>query len=218
MVNLANIYYVNNIGYPNSMLFTNSRSIPLTNHTNPAAMFMQRRQIKTYSPQNTSSKTIPPPPPTPPKKKMKWGQPTWFLFHALAQKVREEHFQKVRKELLDIIYTICTNLPCPDCASHATKYISAINFNRIQTKEQLKDMLFIFHNTVNERKGFPMFNRGDLDAKYAAANLVPIIQNFMVHFRDKHASIHMIANDMHRARLSNTLIQWFQNNLKYFDP
>ena len=200
------------------MLFTNSRSIPLTNHTNPAAMFMQRRQIKTYSPQNTSSKTIPPPPPTPPKKKMKWGQPTWFLFHALAQKVREEHFQKVRKELLDIIYTICTNLPCPDCASHATKYISAINFNRIQTKEQLKDMLFIFHNTVNERKGFPMFNRGDLDAKYAAANLVPIIQNFMVHFRDKHASIHMIANDMHRARLSNTLIQWFQNNLKYFDP
>ena len=200
------------------MLFTNSRSIPLTNHTNPAAMFMQRRQIKTYSPQNTSSKTIPPPPPTPPKKKMKWGQPTWFLFHALAQKVREEHFQKVRKELLDIIYTICTNLPCPDCASHATKYISAINFNRIQTKEQLKDMLFIFHNTVNERKGFPMFNRGDLDAKYAAANLVPIIQNFIVHFRDKHASIHMIANDMHRARLSNTLIQWFQNNLKYFDP
>jgi len=202
------------------MLFTNSRSIPITNHNNPATMFMQRRQIKTYSPQNPSPKPVPQPPaqPTPTKKKMKWGQPTWFLFHALAQKVRVEHFQQVRKELLDIIYTVCTNLPCPDCASHATKYINAINFNKIQTKEQLKDMLFIFHNTVNERKGFPMFNRGDLDAKYAAANLIPIIQNFMVHFRDKHASIHMIANDLHRARLSNTLIQWFQNNLKYFEP
>ena len=200
------------------MLFTNFRSIPMANN-NPPAMFMQKRQIRTYSAQNPPKAAEPPPPPSaPPKKKMKWGQPTWFLFHALAQKIREENFQQVRKELLDIIYTICTNLPCPDCAAHATKYISAINFNRIQTKEQLKDMLFIFHNTVNERKGFPMFNRGDLDAQYSAAKLVPIIQNFLVHFRDKHASIHMIANDMHRARMSNTLTAWFQSNLKYFDP
>lgn len=198
------------------MLFTNTRSIPLLNNR-PNTTFMQRRPIKTYSPQ-TPPKIEPSPPPTvPPKKKMKWGQPTWFLFHALAQKVREEHFPQVRKELLDIIHTICNNLPCPDCASHATKYISSINFNKIQTKEQLKDMLFVFHNTVNERKGFPMFNRGDLDTKYAAANLIPIIQEFLFHFRDKHASIHMIANDMHRARLANTLTHWFQNNLKHFE-
>lgn len=182
-------------------------------------MFIQKRQSRTYSPQNPQPKSEPPPlPPAPPKKKMKWGEPTWFLFHVLAQKVKPEHFKRIRNELLDIIYTVCNNLPCPDCAAHASKYIASVNFNKIQTKEELKDMLFVFHNTVNERKGFPMFNRGDLDEKYAAANLVPIIQNFMVHFRDKHASIHMIANDLHRSRLSAKMSAWFQANLQYFEP
>lgn len=159
----------------------------------------------------------PPPPPEPPKKKMKWGEPTWFLFHTLAHKVRDDAFPMIRKELLDIIYTICNNLPCPDCAGHATAYMNGINFSTIQTKEQLKEMLFIFHNSVNQRRKVALFNREDLDTKYAAANLIPIIQNFMKHFRDKHASVHMIANDMHRGRLASSITSWFQKNICCFD-
>ena len=95
--------------------------------------------------------------------------------------------------------------------------MNKINFNTIQNKEQLKDMLFIFHNEVNKRKFVPLFSREDLESKYRLANTVPVIQNFMVHFRNKHASIHMIANDMHRGRISNIMSEWFNNNIKYFD-
>ena len=194
------------------MLFTNTRSIPIqkTNTITPFATRQVQRQtvITPVTPVDVSTTT---------PKKMKWGEPTWFLFHTLAQKVREETFQVIRTELLNIIYTICNNLPCPDCAKHATVYMNGINFASIQSKEQLKDLLFTFHNEVNKRKSIPLFNRGDLDAKYNVANLVPIIQNFMKHFRDKHASIHMIANDLHRKRLSIKLSEWFQSNLNYFE-
>lgn len=152
------------------------------------------------------------------KKPMKWGEPTWFLFHTLAEKVKEENFQQIRKELLDVIYTICVNLPCPTCATHATQYMNGINFNTIQTKQQLKDMLFSFHNTVNGRKQYPLFDYSELDAKYSSANTINIIQNFMVHFQDKHSSIHMIANDMHRARIATILKKWFNENIVYFQP
>lgn len=151
------------------------------------------------------------------KKPMKWGEPTWFLFHTLAEKVKDEYFSQIRKELLDVIYTICVNLPCPTCAVHATQHMNGINYSTIQTKQQLKDMLFAFHNTVNGRKGFPLFDYSGLDAKYSAANTVLIIQNFMVHFEDKHASVHMIANDMHRARIAKILKKWFNENIQYFN-
>jgi hypothetical protein len=73
-------------------------------------------------------------------KKMKWGEPTWYLFHALAEKVKEDRFQAIRGELLNTIYVICKNLPCPLCANHATQYMNAINFNTIQTKKDLIDL------------------------------------------------------------------------------
>jgi len=172
-----------------------------------------------YSPPTQAKAVLPEPVPQPePKKKsMKWGQPTWFLFHTLAEKVRPECFAQIRAELLNTISTICSTLPCPDCANHAKQYMAGINFNAIQTKEQLKDLLFTFHNDVNRRKQFPLFPRSELDAKYVNANTVAIIQNFMVHYVDKHASIHMIANDFYRSRIAAQLKAWFLANIQYFD-
>lgn len=149
-------------------------------------------------------------------KSMKWGQPIWFFFHTLAEKIKEESFKKIRAELLNIIYTVCVNLPCPTCASHATEYMNNINFNTIQTKEQLKEMLYVFHNSVNKRKNFPLFPRENLEEKYSKANTINIIQNFMIHFSDRHASIHMIANDMHRQRITKKLKDWMNINIHHF--
>lgn len=151
-------------------------------------------------------------------KKMKWGEPIWFLFHTLAHKVKEEHFAQIRTELLNNIYNICNNLPCPMCATHATEYMNKVNFKTISKKQDLKDLLFVFHNNVNERKGFDMFLYADLDKKYDTANTRNIIYNFINAFQDKHKSIHMIANDMYRKRLVAILKEWFNANIQYFDP
>jgi len=153
----------------------------------------------------------------PKKKSMKWGEPTWFLFHTLAEKIKESDFQAIRTELLNNIYTICANLPCPDCAAHAKSYMDGINFNVIRTKNDLKELFYTFHNMVNSKKGFPIFPRNQLEEKYSKAKTINIIQNFMHHFSDKHASIHMMANDMHRGRIVEYLKTWFNMNIHHFE-
>ena len=151
-------------------------------------------------------------------KKMKWGQPTWFLFHTLAYKIKDEYFQKLRVELLDIIYAISSNLPCPMCAGHAVEYLTSINYRMIQTKQDLINVLYKFHNEVNKKKGFAIFPYEELETKYSTAVTKNIIFNFILHYQDKHKSIHMIANDMFRARHVIILKEWFNNNFKYFNP
>ena len=92
------------------------------------------------------------------QKKMKWGEPTWFLLHTLCEKVKDENFGEARQGLLSILYTICTNLPCPECSSHAKTYLNNINWTTIQTKTQLKRVIFDLHNSLNIKMGFRQFN------------------------------------------------------------
>lgn len=153
----------------------------------------------------------------PAHKKMKWGEPIWNLFHVLAEKVKESDFQLIRSELLNVIYTICSNLPCPDCANHAIQYLNDIHYKNIQTKEQLKNMLFRFHNEVNSRKQFPLFPREQLEEKYSNYALFPVLHQFMVVFQDKHKSIRMIADDFHRTKVAKSLKEWFNNHISSFD-
>ena len=215
------------------MLFANRRQIAMQNinATNNANdnVNMKQLQMMQVSYRNKSAQyrqitgkaqTSPPEPIPldPSKKKMKWGEPTWFLFHTLSYKIKDEYFSQFKDDLLNKINVICSNLPCPDCAAHATKYMNNINFKSIQNKEQLKQMLFKFHNDVSEKKGNPTFSYNDFDAKYSKANTKAIIENFMVHFQDKHFSVRMIANDFHRARLVIILKEWFISNIQKFEP
>ncbi len=151
-------------------------------------------------------------------KPMKWGEPTWFLFHTLAEKVKEEEFSKFRVELLKTIYLICTALPCPECAKHASDYMNSINFDGIRTKEDLKLMLYTFHNVVNGRKKFELFKREDLDEKYKKTNTVKIIQNFMMSFSPaKNRTLSIDVNKHYRQVITNQLVDWFNKNITKFD-
>lgn len=152
-------------------------------------------------------------------KTMVWGEPTWFLLHTLVEKIKESDFLLLRQELVHIIYLICTNLPCPTCSDHARSYLNTINLDSIQTKTQLKDMLFVFHNSVNKKKQYPMFDYTELEEKYSKAITINIIRNFILHYKDSHSSsILMIANDFHRSNIVNHITQWFSKNIHHFSP
>ena len=153
-----------------------------------------------------------------PSKKLPWGEPIWFLFHTLAHKVKEKSFHLVKDELLNIIFLICNNLPCPDCANHATRYLQGVNFDTIATKEQLKEMLFNFHNSVNMRKGLPIFPREQLDEKYNTAITVNIINNFYYNFDKSSHNQKMAANGFHRTRTIQRMKTWIAKHVYYFDP
>jgi len=152
-----------------------------------------------------------------PAKKVKWGEPTWYLLHTLSIKVKESEFKKIRVDLLNRIYAICVNLPCPDCANHAKIYLDNINFNTIQSKEDLKMLLYSFHNDVNKRKGYPYFPYDKFDEKYSLAITNNIIQNFMFHFSDRNRSLKLLATDLHRAQLCKVLKEWFNEKINSFD-
>lgn len=156
------------------------------------------------------------PPATPDAPKNVWGAPTWFLFHTLAHKIQEDHFAAVHDELLNIIYSIACNLPCPYCAEHAKRYLDGINFQAIQTKDQLKRMLFEFHNSVNARKNYPAFTWEDLDAKYETAVTVNIVQNFITVYSKKTNNIRLIADDLKRRSIYTKLRTWFMAHASQF--
>ena len=157
------------------------------------------------------------PPPVSNSGKMVWGQPVWFLLHTLSYKVKEETFPQFRDELLRIIYVICTNLPCPTCSEHAKTYLDGINMATIRSKEQLKIMLFTFHNVVNQKKGYPIFSYNECEAKYTKAITINMIHNFMPFFKDKARSLKLMASDFQKRYTVKMLEKWFQKNIMAFD-
>ena len=192
---------------PTVGFYRKSLMFPFPIQTSPISNNSENNSIRTSIPDTQIQKP----------KKMKWGEPTWFLLHTLAEKVKNDSFSHIRIELLNTIYTICTNLPCPDCSAHAKNYLDSINFNTILTKHDLKQMLFNFHNELNAKKKFTIFTQEELDMKYQTANTINIIYNFMDSFLDKHRSPQMIANDMFRRRIAGKLGEWFNTNIIYFD-
>lgn len=145
-----------------------------------------------------------------------WGKSTWYLFHTVAEKIKDEYFLQKRKEILDLIFLICRNLPCPICSEHAKEYLNSINFNNIQTKQSLKRMLFDFHNNVNAKKDYPVFNISELKM-YEGAVLSNILQYFLNNFIMKTNSIQFVNVTIQRNMIKREVKKWFDNNMHYFN-
>lgn len=200
--------YNKNIPFSVMQRNTTSKNIQMGNFSKIAKIVNQTKMNTQISQQTISPEVN--------ANKMKWGEPTWFLLHTLCEKISDENFVLIRQSFLKIIYMICTNLPCPDCSAHAKMYLDGINFNAIQTREQLQRILFDFHNSVNKRKGFKIYNYSDL-SKYSTAITINIIYNFMNYYDVKNHSIHMISNDIYRNRMIISIKEWFNTNIQYFN-
>ncbi len=152
-----------------------------------------------------------------PSDKPIWGSRTWLFFHAIAAKIKESDFSIVKDELFGLIDRICNNLPCPICSNHASEYLRNNNMRRlVRCKSDLIKYFFVFHNVVNQRKKYPLYQESNLDV-YNTANLPKIFQAFIVAFEDRNKNLNMMNNNLLRYRVSSELIQWFQINNKYFD-
>lgn len=150
------------------------------------------------------------------KPKMKWGAPTWTFLHTLVEQFKDTSFRAMRQELFRIIFTICTNLPCPICSKHAQEYLSKININSIQTKQDMIHMIFVFHNEVNKRKSVAQFPIDGLD-KYKSGNYKAITNNFIVHFQEKTKNVHLIADEMYRQRNIAIVKRWIVDNIDHIE-
>ena len=148
---------------------------------------------------------------------MTWGAPTWYFLHTLAEKIYENEFITIRTELLNIIYMIISNLPCPLCSDHGKTYLKSVNFDNIQTKDDLKKMLFEFHNLVNIRKNYALYSYDDLIDKYKKAITINVFQNFMFYFSKKSGNIRLISEDLHRQIMLNQIRDFLQTKINKFE-
>lgn len=148
--------------------------------------------------------------------KMKWGAPTWTLFHCIPEKINDENFIKYKDSIIRVIVTICGNLPCPSCSSHAKQYMSKVNFIAIKTRDDLKKMLFIFHNSVNERKGYSQYLYDNLDEKYDNLDFTKVVNEFMFHFQKKTYAPNLISEQIYRQNQVQNIKKWFNDNIHIF--
>jgi len=148
--------------------------------------------------------------------KMVWGKPTWYLLHTMAEKIRADFFAANRLDVLQTIYTICINLPCPTCSGHAKEYLTKNQFFQVRTKDELKSCLYHFHNAVNARKGVRIFPAEQL-SQYSQAIPAQIVEQFLIAYSRKSKNIRLIADDMHRQSVTAQVRAWFQRNIQYFD-
>jgi hypothetical protein len=149
-------------------------------------------------------------------KVMKWGEPTWFLFHTLSVKIKEEEFIRVKDDLLNMVYSICVNLPCPICSDHAKEYFKTVNFRAIQSKTQLIDFFYQFHNMVNKRKHFEPFPRDQVEEKYNKAITKNIFLYFQQGFNDHSFNPKHISDQYIRLRVLKGFNEWFYKNAYAF--
>ena len=145
-----------------------------------------------------------------------WGPCTWYLFHTLAEKVKEDSFHIIKDGLISLIKMICNNLPCPECASHAQYKMGTLNVNSIRNKRDLQLMLLSFHNDVNQRTGKPLFTEQQLDDKYKKANITQIIQYFFQIWQKPNPNPKLLTNSFHKNQILKEFSNWWKTNYSHF--
>ena len=127
-----------------------------------------------------------------------WGNTVWYLFHTLAYNIKESDFSEVKTDFIYIIKTISSNLPCPECSSHAIYELEKVNFDNINSKEELKLLLFNFHNYINRKLQKSQFEYSELDKKYSQANINIIYNNFFIIFNSNSNIPQLMSASFHR--------------------
>ena len=127
-----------------------------------------------------------------------WGNTVWFLFHTLAHKIKESDFNELKNDIIYLVKTVSTNLPCPECSQDAANELNKVKFDNINSKEELKLLLFNFHNYVNRKLKKPIFELSQLDNKYSKANIKVIYRNFFIIFASNSNTPQLMSATFHR--------------------
>lgn len=143
-----------------------------------------------------------------------WGPSTWKFMHTLVAKIKEDSFPIIGVSLIGILIQLCNNLPCPECSQHAKEFWAKVKTNNIKTKTDLINLLFVFHNMVNKRKGYMPFKYEHL-SQYDEYKLVETYNIFARNF-NTNGNMNLINESFHRNMMLASLKNWLMANIKHF--
>ena len=147
--------------------------------------------------------------------KKEWGNATWYLFHTLSYKMKDEYFEELKDDFLNMCSRICSNLPCPDCSEHASSIMRNLNRGNIKTKKDLQMFFFDFHNSVNKRVKKPVFSESSM-FMYRNAVTKNIVFNYISTMSKKYHNIKLLTNSFHRDATMNDFKKWISHNSNKF--
>jgi len=145
-----------------------------------------------------------------------WGPPIWNLFHTLIEKVNENAYPYISRQLFNIIVRICKFLPCPECSNDATLFLAKLKIENLKTKHDLKNTFYLFHNYVNAKKRKPLFNYANINI-YKRYKLIQIINNFILAYNTK-GNMKLLAESFQRQFIVKDFKAWFSANIMAFFP
>lgn len=148
----------------------------------------------------------------------RWGPSTWNFFHTLADKIKDEAYEKHFPILWKHLVKICNSLPCPQCSEHAGDYIRGFRHTQFKNKQVFKQFIFQFHNEVNARtKKQPA--PFDILSKYESERLSDAFNSFFLSWNDvnNRSNITLLAHSFSRKKTIHDFHIWFYSNLDIFD-
>lgn len=141
-----------------------------------------------------------------------WGPPTWIFFHSFIECINPDFYKQNISTIISIIKSICFMLPCPFCVKDAKQAMKSLNNNHVPTKEHMKQFLFNFHNSVNDRLRKPRFTNY---TKYKYARFNNIINNFLQSFKTP-AFSKRFTEQLQRKKLKKRITKFIYNNTSQF--
>lgn len=147
--------------------------------------------------------------------KEQWGKACWYMFHTLAHKLKPERTDLV-EPLLNNIINICNNLPCQECSLHASSVMSNLNKKAIKTPRDLANMVWMFHNTVNEKLKTKQITLEEHDEMYSRALLVPVVNHFMMVMNQRIGNERAIMYSMSRQMAVADFVLFVKKNVNAF--
>jgi hypothetical protein len=145
-----------------------------------------------------------------------WGPAIWTLFHTLAEKINEEAYPYVYKQLFAHFQRICHFLPCPDCSKDATRFLANIKITNVKNKNDFKNVFYVFHNYVNKKTRKPFFPIENLDI-YKRKRLPNVINNFLFVYNTK-GNMKLLTESFQRGFVITEFKKWIRNNISVFFP
>ena len=146
----------------------------------------------------------------------KWGNATWLFLHSFALKIKDEEFDSVKNNMIEIFKQICFVLPCPHCQKHAKEFISKNDFTKIKTKNDFIIMLWSFHNIVNKNTGKKLFPYTEIKM-YEKAVFKNVIINFERVFLRPINNQRLLMDSLGRTRVINKINIFIKLNYKKFN-
>ena len=137
-----------------------------------------------------------------------WGPPIWTLFHTLSVQISPQVYPQVMNSMFSMIFRICKFLPCPECSKDASDFLAKIKISDYKTKDDFKNMLYLFHNYVNKKKRKSLFNYDYLN-KYSNLNLGVVVKNFIEKYNTK-GNMNLLTETFQRTLVIRDFIKWIK--------